>query len=326
MKHELIARYIYAVVRHLPHKTRADVERELESLISDMLDARCGGVLPADKDVRVVLTELGTPGELAAQYSGGERKALIGGAYYIVYVRVLKLVLPIVAAAAALGTLISVLTNPGENPLVFTFRLIGQPIGGVIAGAIQAFAVVTVIFACLEHFKADLGGSDLSDLPMVPKTVERIKPYEPILGILFALAGSVVFLAFPQIIGFWRDGVWLPILDADAVRGFWPFIVLWAVLVIATESFKLIEGRYTKRLAAILVIANMILMGSTAVVFLSSHIVNPDFAALWCCCTAVKLVDYLGVIITVSVCFALTIESAVTVVRAYRYSGGGQND
>ena len=38
MHQDLIERYIYAVIKTLPTRMREDVERELHSLISDMLE------------------------------------------------------------------------------------------------------------------------------------------------------------------------------------------------------------------------------------------------------------------------------------------------
>ena len=71
MKNDLIERYIYAVIRYLPLKMRGDVEKELDSLISDMLEERCRDITPSEKDIRGVLMELGMPEELALNV--GER-------------------------------------------------------------------------------------------------------------------------------------------------------------------------------------------------------------------------------------------------------------
>ena len=76
MNQKLIDRYIRTVTRRLPPKVRGDVEQELASLISDMLEARCGAaagataIAPEEKDIRAVLSELGAPGQLAARYKG----------------------------------------------------------------------------------------------------------------------------------------------------------------------------------------------------------------------------------------------------------------
>jgi hypothetical protein len=278
MRHELIERYIYAITRHLPQKIRTDVEKELESLISDMLDSRCGDITPTDKDVRVVLTELGTPQEMAVKYSGDEQKSLISGVYFITYKHVLRIVLPIVAAAVALGMIISVLSNPSENPVIFAFRLIGQTLGGTLGGVFQAFAIITFIFVVLERTKTDLSGDHLSYLPVVPKQIERIKPYEPIIGILWSVTFAVIFLGCPQIMGFWFEGAgWLPVFDVAVIRGFWLPIILLAVLGIAEESVKLLEGRHTKRTAIVTLTANMLTIVLSAVILLNNAILNPEF-------------------------------------------------
>ena len=67
-----------AITRRLPAKQCADVAEELRTLISDMLDERCGNLPPTAKDVRVVLTELGTPGEMVRKYTADEDACLIG--------------------------------------------------------------------------------------------------------------------------------------------------------------------------------------------------------------------------------------------------------
>jgi len=70
MSRNLIDRYIRTATRRLPGKLRADVQQELASTISDMLEARCGTAAPGEKDIRIVLSELGAPGKLAAEYKG----------------------------------------------------------------------------------------------------------------------------------------------------------------------------------------------------------------------------------------------------------------
>lgn len=96
---DLIERYLYAITRHLPSAQRSDVAEELRTLISDMLDERCGSLPPTAKDVRVVLTELGTPGEMVRKYTSGEGECLIGQPYYAQYLYVLKIVWPASQAA-----------------------------------------------------------------------------------------------------------------------------------------------------------------------------------------------------------------------------------
>lgn len=53
---DLIEKYVYEVVRHLPEDSREDVKKELRSNILDMLAEDY-----TEDDVRKVLTELGDP-------------------------------------------------------------------------------------------------------------------------------------------------------------------------------------------------------------------------------------------------------------------------
>ncbi|MDR1563934.1 MAG: hypothetical protein LBS74_03145 [Oscillospiraceae bacterium] len=331
MKNDLIERYIYAVTRHLPLKMRSDVAKELDSLIADMLAERCGDIQPAEKDIRVVLTKLGTPEELAAKYSGDENRAFISGTYFLVYKRILKIVLPIASAGIAFA---SILTLGLEwdatlNPYALFGKAVGQIFGGIVGGVIQAFAIITVIFALLERKKVVFNDGDaLSNLPPVPKAKAQIKPSEPIAGMIWCVIAAVFFLGFPQLAGAWTESTgWVPIFVPSVIRSFWFFIVLWAVLGITRESVKLIEGQYTKRLAVVAIFCDVLTAISAAVVFLNGKIMNPEFVSN----ITELLVGEGGDAISVLfvnfnlfllgiVFFALILDLTTTTVKAWKYS------
>ena len=281
MNHELIERYIYAVTRRLPAKLRGDVEKELASLISDMLEARCGDVIPQEKDIRIVLTELGAPSKLAAKYSGDEGKALISGEYFPMYKFLLTLVLPIAAGGIVLANLIAMFTvwDPAANLWVTVAKTLGQIFAGIIGGSVQAFAIITFIFAVFEWKKVKLSDGDFIDsLPLVPEKNERIKPGEPIGGMVMCVLMVLAFLAFPQIMGGWLDGAgWVPALDVGVMRAAWLPIVLWAVLDLGKQIARLLEGRYTKRLAIVSAAANPVIAICAFLAFRSDKIMNPVF-------------------------------------------------
>jgi len=285
MNHELIDRYIYAVTRRLPSKLREDVEKELAGLISDMLEARCGAVTPTEKDVRVVLTELGPPGRLAAKYSGDEGSALISGEYFLMYKFVLKLVLPIAAGGIAFASVLAMVAMVLDNGLEkFTLMEIAtaifQPVSGAVGGMIQAFAIITIIFAIFEWKKVRFSGGDFIDtLPLVPAREERIKPWEPIAGMAWCVVAAVVFLVFPQVMGYWGEGSgWVPAFDVAVLRSFWLPIALWMALGIGKEIVRLVEGRYTRRLLIATLAADLVTAALAAVVFLNDRLANPAFA------------------------------------------------
>ena len=330
MTPELIERYIYAVTRRLPMKLRGDVEKELASLVSDMLEARCGAVTPEDKDVRIVLTELGPPGVLAAKYSGDEGRALIGGEYFLIYKLVLKIVLPIAAAGIAFASILALLLDggPETRSLADIATAVLKPIAGAFGGVIQAFAMITFIFAIFEWKKVKFNGGDFIDaLPLVPKTNERIKPWEPIAGMVWCVIAAVVFLGFPQVagIGLFPAGgeSWVPLFDVAAIRSLWLPVALWAVLGIAKEIVKLIEGRYTRRLAIVTAAADIGIGVSAAVMFSQGRIMNPAFTQAIAAMFDVPLITgvfthfnrfFLGIVL-----FALALEMVTVTWKAWKY-------
>ncbi|MCL2377271.1 MAG: hypothetical protein FWC76_07755 [Defluviitaleaceae bacterium] len=337
MKNDLKERYIYAVTRHLPVKVQADVERELEGLISEMLDERRGNnSAPSEQDLRDVLTELGTPEELALKYCGDERTALISGTYFLMYKRILGIVLPIVAASIAglsiigfiLGTEILHINMPfinitaGYNPLLMMFP-------NIIGTMIQAFAIITIIFAVLDYRKAKLTDGDmLTNLPEMPDTKTKIKPGEVVFGIIFSVFFAILLIGFPQIIAVWsEDTGWIPVFDVAVLRGLWLPIISWVVITIIAEVVRLIEGRITTRLAAVTTVANILIAICAIVVFGgfgSNELINPAFVSFMEGIFATTEVTWLleafaqiNLVLLGIILIALAIETIYTLVKAF---------
>ena len=283
MKNDLIERYIYAVIRYLPLKMRGDVQKELDGLISDMLEERCRDIMPTEKDIRVVLTELGAPEELAVKYSGDENKSLISGVYLLVYKRILKIVLPIVASGIAFANILRFCQKweAPPNPYITIWAGTWQIIGLTVWGTCFAFSVITFVAVSLERKNAGVNNGDFfSTLPPAPPKKTQIKPSEPIGGMIGAVFGAVLFLVFPQIMGAWlKDAGWVPVFAIPVLRGLWLPIVIAAILGIVKEIAKLIEGQYTRRLVIFTVAVNLLMMICPAVVFLNGKIINPDFVS-----------------------------------------------
>ncbi|MFR8009816.1 MAG: hypothetical protein ACLU6D_11310, partial [Gordonibacter urolithinfaciens] len=135
-------------------------------LISDMLDERCGNLPPTAKDVRVVLTELGTPGEVVRKYTADEDACLIGQPYYAQYLYVLKIVLACVAGGMLVAGALSLATGAEGGVL----GRVLEAVGSLIAALVFAFAFVTLLFAFFSRRGVDVEvmGS-LDDLPPVPR-------------------------------------------------------------------------------------------------------------------------------------------------------------
>lgn len=329
MNSEWIKRYIYAVTSHLPAKAQAEVEADLQGMICELLDARCGEQEPTEADIRAVLTQLGPPQELAVKYSGEENKALISGIYLVWFKRLLKLVLPIAAAGVAFATLISAFTEwqPSADAFQYSAQLFAEVVSGAVSGAMQAFVWVFVILAILEHKKVKLNDGDfLSALGPVPVKQSQIKLHEPILNIFWHIASAALFLGFPYLIGGYTESTgWVPAFSQSYIQGAWYLVVAWAVVGIASEVFTLTERRYSKRLALVTVVANL-LTGTTAVLFFANKaIMNPAFNSLFDAFLQENSIELawkipsanlllLGIIL-----FALVLDAGVTTYRALRY-------
>lgn len=249
MHHDLIERYIYAATKQLPRKQREDVAQELRGLIDDMLQERCGEISPKEKDIRVVLTELGAPQELAAQYNEDGKKCLIGQPYYGTYTFVLKVVLIAAAAGITIANLILQLIEPQD-----WFAAITGWLQMVYNCLLAGFTIVTVLFAFFYHKGIKITESfNFDDLPPVPKKTQEISKWESIAGIIFCVLFMILFLAVPQVLGFTvtGNGMHTPMFDVAVLRSTWYIIVGFAACGIVRESVQLFERRYNKTVLVI---------------------------------------------------------------------------
>ncbi|MDR2513728.1 MAG: hypothetical protein LBD02_00780 [Christensenellaceae bacterium] len=320
---ELTERYIYAATRRLPPKMRTDLEKELRGLIADMLEERCGEVTPTEHDLRVVLTELGSPGEFARKSLGDRPQALLGGEVYPSYVLVLKIVIAATAFGLTLAMVLSFVTDgAATHPLVAALEWLSS----LFFGEMLAFGFVTLIFVLFERrgVKFQMGEEGLDSLPPVPKSRERIPPWEPICGIAFCLGFLFVFLVCPQIIGgyFSRDFVWTPIFEAAAIRRGWPILLAFAALGICREIIKLLEGRYSRRVALVSLGADLLSLPLALGFFWNPALINPIFVgqihALLADVGELMLFGRMHHFMGCVVLFALVLDAATSLFRAFR--------
>ncbi|MDR0813989.1 MAG: hypothetical protein LBO63_08375 [Oscillospiraceae bacterium] len=322
---ELIKRYIYAVVSHLPQKSQADVERELESIISDTLEARCAGVEPTEADVKAVLTELGDPAELAVKYSGNEGKALLSGIYYLWFKRLIRIVIPIAAIVVALVSAIETLTQLTVpiSTSGYISEFVSSTARGGIEGAFQGLIWVLVICVILERKNVKVGSPDfLSKLQAVPDKRARVKIHDPVLSICWNIFAAVLFLGFPYIMGgYSADTGWVSALDTGYIHSVWYLVVILSAIGIGKEIFRLYERRYSRRLAAVTVGANLLTVLFAGVFLLNPAIVNPAFVDRFTLIFEENVVfaTNLNVILFGIVVFALLLETGTTLYRALRY-------
>ena len=243
MNNDLIERYIYAVTKRMNRRQREDVSMELRTLIEDMLSERCGEVLPTEKDVRVVLTELGTPQELYAQYDADAEKCLIGQPYYSTYKFVLKIVLLSGVAGVTIASGLLAILEPKD----FFTAILGW-LNGTWNALFGAFSCVTILFAWFQRKGIRVADSyKLDELPPVPKFTDLIPKWEPITGIIFCIIFTVLFLFTPQVFCVIHEGKMVSLFDLDAIRDSRALILAFSLCGITRELVQLMEGQYNKK-------------------------------------------------------------------------------
>ena len=143
--------------------------------------------MPTEQDIKVVLTELGTPTELASKYDQDAFSALIGQPYYTTY----KFVLSIVVAAVAFGITVSMLVLAIVEPGTLWYIQVLQWISSMAMGAVSAFGFVTLLFAIFERkgIHMDFKMTRWIICHLFPKPKRRISKSEPI----FSIVITVVF-------------------------------------------------------------------------------------------------------------------------------------
>ncbi len=280
---DLIDRYVYDVTRRLPQDQRVDIEKELRSLIDDMLQARTGGMPPAVEDVTAVLKELGRPWDLAAKYRGSKRY-LIGPNYFDIYLLVLKIVLAATGFALVVALIVSSVATPPQHAI----SAVAHTFGSIISGLVQAFAYVTLAFALAEHFGKNAPWKNENwnpkDLPPVPSANKKdtltIKRSEPIVGLVFGVLGLVIFNAIPWILGYVvaTDGmVSVPVFNLEMLRSLLLLINVMICLGMLKDLLRLIAGRYTLPISLSIVAINIAMLILNIVIFLPPAIWNQSF-------------------------------------------------
>lgn len=243
MNHDLIERYVYSVTKRMDRKQRRDVSLELQGLIEDMLEERCCGREPDERDVRIVLTELGTPQALARQYDADKDKCLIGQPYYTTYKYVLKLVLLCIVAGLTIAHGILGLLEP-----VRPFEAVAGWINSLWNCLFAAFSFVTLLFAFFQRRGIRVSESfNFDDLPPVPRHSKEISKWESICGIGFSVAFMVLFVFTPELFCVLYEGKMLSLFELDTVRQTWFIVVAFTVCGIGREVIQLMERQYNKK-------------------------------------------------------------------------------
>ncbi len=269
----LTERYVDAATRSVPENQREDLAAELRASIDDQVEARVEqGESRADAE-RAVLTELGDPDKLAAQYT--DRPLwLVGPRYYLTWWRLLKLLLAIVPACAAFGVAFA---------QVLSGASFGETIGAVVPVVLSVIVNlafwVTLVFAVVERSgRRDATGLvDAWTVDQLPEPRRRGAGLGDMIASLAFLAIMVGVVLWDLFVGFVPTAPGLSFLDP----ALWPWWIIALFTVMALEALLAIVvyavGRWTLALAVVNGILNLLIAVPALWLLFEGRLINPEY-------------------------------------------------
>ncbi|MEU1602777.1 permease prefix domain 1-containing protein [Micromonospora matsumotoense] len=269
----LTDRYLAATLRSVPTERRDEIATELRASIEDMIEDRAGGGQDTTTAEREVLTELGNPDLLAARYAD-RRLQLIGPAYYLIWLRLLKLLLSFIPAIV--GTVVVVV----EVAQGSGFGAIGPGIVVAMQVGVQITFWLTLTFALIERFQPGtaMPGWTVDQLPDVP-THRDVSLVDTIASVAM-LALTIGYLPFQHYRSWVRDtdGDNIPLLD-PALWSFWlPALIVVLVASVVFEIVKYRIGRWNWTLFGVKGLLDVAFAVPVAWLALSDRLLNPALA------------------------------------------------
>ncbi|MBQ1034023.1 permease prefix domain 1-containing protein [Micromonospora sp. SD19] len=266
----LTDRYLAATLRSVPAQRRDEIASELRASIEDMIEGRTDGGQDATTAEREVLTELGNPDVLAARYAD-RRLQLIGPTYYLVWLRLLKLLLSFIPALV--GTIVTIVeAAEGKG-----FGAIGPGLVVALQVAVQIAFWLTLTFAIIERSQTPVNLPDwtVDQLPDAP--VHRGIPLADTIASVVMLVATIAYLPIQHFQSWVRgtDGENIAILD-PALWSFWlPALIVVLVASVIFEIVKYRIGRWTWPLFGTKVLLNLAFSVPLVWLALSDRLLNP---------------------------------------------------
>lgn len=272
----LTDRYIDAAMRTVPEKQRPDLAAELRGSIDDQVDARVDAGEDRAAAERAVLTALGDPEKLAADYTD-RPTFLIGPRYYFAWWRLLKILWAIVPACAAFGVAL------GQVLAGATF---GEVVGSVVSVTIAVIVHIgfwtTLVFFIVERSAkgADVGFVGEWSLDSLPEPRDRGARLSDLVASLIFLALAAGAIVWDHFIGFVYisdAGGWVPFLDPALwpwwIGGLFTLMVFEAVLAIGVYA----KGRWDIGSASVNLVLNLAVALPAVWLLMNGRLLNPDF-------------------------------------------------
>lgn len=266
----LTDRYLAATLRSVPAQRRDEIASELRASIDDMIEGRTGEGQDITAAEREVLTELGNPDRLAARYAD-RRLQLIGPTYYLVWQRLLKLLLSFIPALA--GTIVAIVEAAEGNG----FGAIGSGLVVALHVAVHISFWLTLTFAIIERSQAPVDVPDwtVDQLPDVPAHRD-ISLAETVASVVM-LVVTIGYLPFQHYRSFVRDtdGDDIPLLD-PALWSFWlPALIVVLLGSLVFEIVKYRVGRWNWALFGTKALLDLAFSVPLVWLALSDRLLNP---------------------------------------------------
>jgi len=281
---DLINRYVYAVTKSLPEKQREDIEKELRTLIEDMIEQN-HSLDTYESKVEKVLIDLGDPERLSDSYRGSKRY-LIGPNLYDKYILILKIVFGAVFIGITIAIFVDSIFTQNQN----FGSIFSNYASAIFSALLQAFAWTTIGFAIAERNSMNLTKAishknewSPSQLAVIPVKKAQIPFSEPILGIVFTTIFIILLYSAPQLFSARfsnNNGVAIiHVFNLEVIQGYKLILVCLFVISIFKEVLKLYFRRWSLKLSILISILSILATVLLLAVFMNNNVWNPNFAS-----------------------------------------------
>jgi hypothetical protein len=249
---ELIDIYVKEIGLQLPEKMRSDIEKEIRSLIEDMLEdeSRQAGRSLDEEMIVTVLKRMGPPEKVAASYLPA--RYLIGPELYPHFINTVRIVLGLVTVltALAIGVSVGARTEPPPNII----EVLGVIVGGIAESVLRALAIVILVFAVIQYvspdFKVEAKNWDPRKLKAEPDQ-ERVSIPGALGEIIMSVLALILFNFYAHWIGLntMQNGEWvhMPVLTQEFF-GYLPWLSLLWITQTAFHVALISRGRWNELL------------------------------------------------------------------------------
>jgi hypothetical protein len=252
---EMIARYAQAVARRLPKEMRADVQAELQALLTDSLRERAGAAAPTNAMATDLLVSFGAPRDVALRYHTPE--AIVEPVDAALFAKLATSLL----GGLAIVTIGFAITAPSGTPYVAD-----QAEQKYLEAALQVLGLLVAVFWAIGALRRRNPRWGMWKPRALPKLIDpnHVDRLGMTLTVLAGLCGTWVLANPAWLFNIIWSGHPAPVLlrafayDAGFLTVRAPLMFSCLVLSLAMFAWVAIEGRWrrlTRRIELILTLA-----------------------------------------------------------------------